>query len=215
MRTDRLNQLTIRMSGLRISAKLRLAYLGALFRQPVSEIDTTPAGTIASRLTTSANTIQLGISQQFAMAIQALSFTIGLYVVSFIKSALLTLVASAALPVMLIAYLSAVPFFMKYYNQSLKAKDAASSLAFEIFASIRIVTAFGAADRLARQHKSFMLEARKAEIKSAPWMGIILSPMFFATYASFALVFWFGIRQVTRGHIDGIGSIASKLFYGF
>jgi ABC-type multidrug transport system fused ATPase/permease subunit len=75
-----------------------------LFRQPVSEIDSTSPGKIASRLTTNTNIIQMGISQQFAMAIQAISFTVGLYVVSFIRSALLTLVASATLPVILISY---------------------------------------------------------------------------------------------------------------
>ena len=94
----------IRMSGLRISARLRLAYLKALFQQPVSQIDSTSPGKIASRLTTNSNTIQMGISQQFSMGIQAVSFTVGLYVVSFIRSALLTLVASATLTIILISY---------------------------------------------------------------------------------------------------------------
>jgi ATP-binding cassette subfamily B (MDR/TAP) protein 1 len=97
-------QLTVRISGLRISAALRLAYLRALFAQPVSVIDTISPGKVSTRITTSANTVQLAISQHFAMLFQSLAFTVGLYVVAFIKSPLLTLVASASLPFIVVAY---------------------------------------------------------------------------------------------------------------
>jgi len=102
-------QITIRISGLRMSAALRLAYLRALFAQPVSIIDTISPGKVSTRITTSSNTVQLAISQHFAMLFQSLAFTIGLYVVAFIKGWLLTLVASASLPFILIVYGSIVP----------------------------------------------------------------------------------------------------------
>lgn len=83
---------------MRISAALRLAYLKSTLAQPVALIDTISPGKISTRITTSSNTIQLGISQHFAMFFQSLAFTIGLYIVAFIKSWLLTLVASASVP---------------------------------------------------------------------------------------------------------------------
>lgn len=203
------------MSGLRISSRLRLSYLRALFQQPVSTIDSTSPGKIAARLTTNTNTIQMGISQQFAMGIQAIAFTIGLYVVAFIKSPLLTLVASASLPVILIAYGSAVPFVFKNFKAAEKHKDQASALAFEIFESIRIVSAFGAQGRLAKTHEEIIAKSTKIERKNGPLMGILMAPMFFAVYATFSLTFWFGIRQVIGGHLDGVGSITGQSFVQF
>ncbi|RDI87841.1 hypothetical protein Vi05172_g1888 [Venturia inaequalis] len=171
---------SIRISGLRISARLRLAYLKALFLQPVDDIDETSPGVIASRLTTNCNTIENGISQQFSFALQAISFTLGLYVVSFVKSFLLTLVASASLPIALVAYVFALPLLNKYYYQGETVKDEASTLAFEMFESIRIVLAFGAEDRLGAKHQEILKRAQVFDRKQAPLMGVIMAPMFLA-----------------------------------
>ena len=200
------------MSGLRISARLRLVYLTSLFKQPVSIIDSTSPGKIASRLTTNANVIQMGISQQLAAMIQSMALTLGLYVTSFIKGPLLTLVASASLPLTLILYSFCIPFVYKNQKKGEKYKEQASALAFEIFESIRIVTAFGAEKRLEDKHSSFILKAKALERANGPLMGMLMAPMFFSVYATFALTFWFGIRQVTHGHLDGIGSITVVLF---
>lgn len=66
----------VRISGLRISARLRQVYLEALFAQSVSMIDKMSLGTVSTRITTSSNSIQLGISQQFALFIQSVAFTV-------------------------------------------------------------------------------------------------------------------------------------------
>jgi ATP-binding cassette, subfamily B (MDR/TAP), member 1 len=200
------------MSGLRISARLRLTYLTSLFKQPVSIIDSTSPGKIASRLTTNANVIQMGISQQLSQLVQAIALTLGLYVTSFIKGPLLTLVASASLPLTLILYSVCIPFVFKNQKKGEKFKEQASALAFEIFESIRIVAAFGAEKRLEEKHSSFILKARESERANGPWMGMLMAPMFFSVYATFSLTFWFGIKEVTHGHLDGIASITVVLF---
>jgi ABC-type multidrug transport system fused ATPase/permease subunit len=186
--------------------------LKALFLQPVSAMDSssTSAGVIASRLTTNSNIIESGISQQFSLAIQAITFTIGLYIVSFIKSGKLTLIASVPLPFVLLAYGVALPFINKYYYQGEAIKEQASSLAFEIFESIRIVVAFSAEERLTAKHHSILSEAGQFDRKSAPLYGFLMSPMFIAVYATFSLTFWFGIKQYVKGKIDGIATIISK-----
>jgi ATP-binding cassette subfamily B (MDR/TAP) protein 1 len=195
------------MSGIRISARLRLVYLRALFRQPVSTIDETSPGKISTRLTTNSNTIQLGISQQFASLIQSLALFIGLYVTSFIKGPLLTLVASSSIPLSMLLYFFVVPIVFGNQRKSEKFKEKASALAFEIYESIRIVAAFGAEQRLADAHLKYLEEGRAIDRKTGPFMGLLMAPMYFGTYATFALTFWFGIKQVTHGHLDGIGSI--------
>jgi ATP-binding cassette, subfamily B (MDR/TAP), member 1 len=200
--------LCIRISGMRISSALRLAYIRALFAQPISMVDKVSPGKVSSRITTSANTIQLGVSQQFSLLIQAVTFTIGAYVVAFVKSALLTLVASACVPFIIISLGINVPFFIKIHKKTAEFLEEGSSLSFEIFSSIRIVVAFGAKERLHAHYSSAIDRAAENEKKCAPFMGMMMSPMFFATYATMALAFWFGIRQYTHHHLSGVGSIA-------
>jgi ATP-binding cassette subfamily B (MDR/TAP) protein 1 len=195
------------MSGLRVSAKLRLAYLTALFRQPVSVIDQASPGKIASRLTTNSNTIQKAISQQLAQLIQAIALTLGLYVTAFVKGALLTLVASSSIPLTIIIYSIAIPHAFGTQRKAEKIREQASALAFEVLESIRIVAAFGAEERLGTTHNDFLEKAKVLEKKNGVWTGFFFAPMFFSTYATFALTFWFGIKQVTAGHLAGIGSV--------
>jgi ATP-binding cassette, subfamily B (MDR/TAP), member 1 len=202
-----IGMLCIRISSIRISSALRLAYLRALFAQPIASIDKVSPGKVSTRITTSANTIQYGISQQFSLFIQAISCTIGVYIIAFVKSALLTLVASASLPFVLISHSIAITFCMKIHNRTGSMLDEASSLASEVFSSIRIVVAFGAEDRLHRRYKNILQDAARNEKKAAPYMGMMMWPMFFALYATFGLTFWFGIHQFVRGHVDSVGSI--------
>jgi ATP-binding cassette subfamily B (MDR/TAP) protein 1 len=202
-----ISQLSIRISGLRISTRLRLAYLEALLRQPVSAIDATSPGTIASQLTASSNMIESGISQQFSLGIQAIAFTLGLFIVSFIKNPILTLVAMSVIPMVMIPYFVAMPFVNKFWFWSEMVKGGATSLSYEIFESIRIVHAFGAQDRLGYAHQQMLTVAKGIDKKGAPLMGVMLAPMFLAVYLIFALTFWFGLKQYSKGKIDGISTI--------
>jgi ATP-binding cassette subfamily B (MDR/TAP) protein 1 len=198
---------SIRISGLRICARLRLEYMKALFRQSVSSIDEISAGAIASRLTANSITIESGISQQFSLGIQAISFTIGLYVVALVKNAVLTLVATVSIPIVLVAYMVALPFMYKYLQQGDAIRDQASSLVFEVFQSIRIVKAFGAENRLGRRHADIIRQSENIDRKQAPIVGMLMAPMMLAVYGIFAFTLWYGIKQYASGKIEGIGTI--------
>jgi ATP-binding cassette, subfamily B (MDR/TAP), member 1 len=186
---------------------MRLAYLRALFAQPVKTIDTISPGKVSTRITTSSNTIQLAISQHFSMFFQSIAFTVALYVVAFIKGWLLTLVASASLPFILITYGAVIPIFFTIHKKTEAFQEEASALAFEVFSSIRVVVAFGAEAKLARQHNELLDKAAKNEKRSAPFMGLMMAPSMVAMYGTFGLTFWFGIRQFTRGHIEDLNAI--------
>jgi len=140
------------------------------------------------------------------MLFQMLAFTIGFYVVSFVKSWLLTFVASASLPFILIVYGLLAPPFLKIHSVTEAIHEEASALAFEIFSSVRTVVAFGAEEKLEKQHGELLNKAAKNEKKAAPLMGLIMSPAMFSMYGIFGLTFWFGIRQYSKGKID-IGDI--------
>ncbi|KAI4631038.1 ABC-type transporter tr06 [Alternaria metachromatica] len=206
-----ISMLTIRISGLRISAALRLAYLRALFAQPISVIDTISPGKVSTRITTSSNTVQLAISQHFAILFQSLAFVIGAYVVAFIKGPLLTVVASASLPFILVVFGIILPPFIRIHKITEKHHEDASAMAFEMFSSVRILTAFGAEAKLARLHEALLDKAATNERRAAPLMGLVMSPMMIGMYGTFAIAFWFGIKQYSEGKGD-IGTIVVVLF---
>ena len=141
-----------------------------------------------------------------------MAFTIALYVVAFIRGWLLTFVASSALPFILLAYGLCVPAFIKIHKKTESLQEEASALAYEIFSSIRIVAAFGAETKLAKQHENLLDQAATNERKAAPWMGVMMTPHMVAMYGIYGLTFWFGIRQYTRGNLDDMGSIVVVLF---
>ncbi|KAL6160513.1 ABC-type transporter tr06 [Exserohilum turcicum] len=210
--TEKKVQFTIRISGLRISAALRLAYLRALFQQPVSVIDTISPGKVSTRITTSSNTVQLAISQHLTTVIQALAFIIGAYVVAFIQSPLLTLVASACMPFILIVSGIIIPPFMRIHKASEKYSDEATAVAFEMFSSIRVVVAFGAEAKLARQHEELLVKGAKNLRKAAPLTGLFFAPMMVGQYGTMGIAFWFGIKQYSEGKNTDVGTIVIVLF---
>ena len=59
-----ISMLIFRMAGLRMSAKLRSAYLKALFSLPVQVLDTLPSGQASNTITSTANVLQVGISDR-------------------------------------------------------------------------------------------------------------------------------------------------------
>jgi ABC-type multidrug transport system fused ATPase/permease subunit len=59
-----ISMLIFRIAGLRMSAKLRSAYLKALFSLPVQVLDTLPSGQASNTITSTANVLQVGISDR-------------------------------------------------------------------------------------------------------------------------------------------------------
>src|SRR5947209_5512250 len=88
---------SFRMTGIRISATIRMAYLVALFNQPISVIDKLPPGAAVDSLTTVANTIQIAISDKLGVLVQAIALIISAYVVAFKYSWALTLASSSVI----------------------------------------------------------------------------------------------------------------------
>nr|A0A348AXX9.1 RecName: Full=ABC-type transporter TR06; AltName: Full=KK-1 biosynthesis cluster protein 6 [Curvularia clavata]BBC83962.1 P-loop containing nucleoside triphosphate hydrolase protein [Curvularia clavata] len=207
-----ISMLAIRISGMRISAALRLAYLRALFAQPVSVIDTVSPGKVANRITTSSNIVQLAISQHFATLFQSLAFTVGLYVVALVKGWKLTLIASTGLPFILIVYGAMFPPFLRIHQITDKFQEEASAMAYEMFSSIRMIVAFGTESRLAKQHGVMLSKAASNEKRAAPLMGLTMSPAMVAMYGIFGITFWFGIKEYTKGRISSVGDITVVLF---
>lgn len=149
------------MSSIRIAAKIRIAYLEALFKQPISVLDTLPAGQTAFIITVTGNILQLGISEKLSMFIQSVTLVVAALVIASYYSWLLTLVTSSGLLVIVVFYFFSIPPLIKKWKEVEVADKMASSVASEAFGSIRIVVACGAEQKMANMYAGWVEEARR------------------------------------------------------
>jgi ATP-binding cassette, subfamily B (MDR/TAP), member 1 len=195
------------MTSIRISAALRLTYMQSLFAQPVSKLDELPAGAVVNTITSSSNTIQMSISDKLSVLLQSLALLIAAYAIAFRYSWALTLVASAPLLFILIAFSLTVPLVVKLQQRVDKADEKHASVAAEVFGSIRTVFSLSAERTLSNHYSWWVEESRKQALKTSLPFGIQIALMFFAMYSNFALSFWFGSRLYQNGSIASIGTV--------
>ena len=184
--------LAFRIIGLRISAKIRYEYLKALFALPVAVLDTVPTGQTSTTITSTANLLQLGISDKLGTLIQfsALMLTSIIVVSSvwlerphkilmyqaFTFSWALTLACCSVLVFIGLIYGFTVPLTMKLNKEVEFADEKASSIAGEALASIRMVIASGAESRVSRRYSGWVEESRKRGRKLDLVQGVMFSP---------------------------------------
>lgn len=200
-----------RMAGLRMSAKLRLEYLKALFMLPVSTLDTLPSGQASNTLTNTANLLQLGISEKLGMVIQFSSLLITAIIVAFTFSWSLTLVTSSVLVFVALVYGTVVPMIIKGQKEVDHADEKASSIAGEVLSSIRMIVACGAEDRVAKKYSGWITESKRRGLRMSPLIGVQFAPLFFSVYATMALCFWFGFKLYLQNDISSVGTIVIVL----
>jgi ABC-type bacteriocin/lantibiotic exporter with double-glycine peptidase domain len=164
------------MSSIRISAAMRIAYLKALFCQPISVLDTLPPGQTTAIITITANTLQTGISEKLSMLLQSISLVITALITAFRYNWLLTLVTSSGLLFIIVFYSITIPFLVKMMKEVEHADRMSSSIASEVFGSIRMVAACEAEGKMAKRYESWVQESRRRGLLMSPLVAIQQSP---------------------------------------
>lgn len=196
-----------RITGIKISAAVRMAYLTRLFNQPIAAIDKLPAGAATDSLTTAANTIQLAVSDKLGLLCQAIALLVAAYIIAFINSWSLTLVSSSVILFIFIVYGAITGPFFKLENAVLQSQTSASGVANEVFRAIRTVKSLCAEASVTERYARWVAQARKTGLKKSPITGLQFAPAYFAIYANMALTFWFGVKLYTWNDIPNNGTI--------
>lgn len=201
-----------RTISLRISAALRLSFLQALFAQPIKRLDEVSAGTVANTITSSANTIQLSISDRLSVLLQSLALVIAAFAIAFRYSWALTLATSSGILFVIVVYSITTPFIIRSVQHIEKADEKHATVAAEAVSSIRTVFALGAESKIITKYTKWVDESHKYAMKSAPQMGLQLAPLFFAIYACYSLAFWFGLKLYRDGNIGSVSEVIIVFF---
>ncbi|KAF5008271.1 hypothetical protein FDECE_5435 [Fusarium decemcellulare] len=202
-----INKFAFRMIGIRLSSAIRLHYLSRLFGQSIHVLDSMPPGYATSTITSTANVLQLGISEKLGIFVEFNATIVAAIVIAFTKNWSLTLVTSSVILFLLLVLGTILPFILKVNARITKAEGKAAAVASEALASIRMVAACGAELRIAEKYAIFVEETRKHGQLLAPLIGIQLGLIFFGTFSSFGLAFWYGTKSYLEGRVDNVGDI--------
>ena len=164
------------MCSMRISAEIRLEYMRSLFAQPISTLDILPPGQTAAIITITASTLQAGISEKLSAFLQSCSTVTSAFVIAMCYSWRLALVTSSGLVCIIITYAATTPFLVKTLNEVQHADIQASTVANEIFSSIRMIAACEAEKKMAKRYGRWVDESRRRGLKMSPLIAMQQAP---------------------------------------
>lgn len=171
-----ISYLGFRMSSLRISAAMRLEYMKSLFQQPISVLDALPPGQTAAIITITASILQMGISEKLGQFIQSVSLILSSLVIAFLYSWDLTLVTGSGLVFIVLIYVITTPIMVRVMNAVQEADIKASTVASEVFGSIRMVSACGAQHKMAEKYSQWVIESRRRGLAMSPVAAVQQAP---------------------------------------
>ncbi|OAA55388.1 ABC transporter, transmembrane domain, type 1 [Cordyceps fumosorosea ARSEF 2679] len=206
------NKFAFRMIGIRISSAVRLHFLQALFAQSIHVFDSMPPGFATNTITTTSNTLQLGISEKLGTFIEFNATIVAAVVVAFIYSWRLTLVTSSALVFIMLTIGVLLPIIVKGQGRTTKLESQSNSIASETFGSIRMIMACGAEMRIAEKYAAVIEDSRKNAQRTSPFIALQFGLVFFGVFAAFSLSFWYGSKSFLEGTLTDVGTIIVVLF---
>ncbi|KAI1461761.1 P-loop containing nucleoside triphosphate hydrolase protein [Annulohypoxylon moriforme] len=202
-----INKFCYRLIGIRMSAAIRLDYLRCLFGQTIHVLDSMPPGAAAGTITTTANTLQLGISEKLGTFVEFTVMIIAATIIAFVYNWALALVTCSVILFIMLTVGTIIPFYVKGTGRVTKAETKSASIASEAFSAIRMVVACGAENQVSKKFAVWADAAKKHGQKTAPLIAAQFSLVFFAFNAAFGLAFWYGSKSFVDGRLDSVGTI--------
>lgn len=206
-----INKFAFRMIGLRLSSAIRLHYLQVLFDQSIHVLDTMPPGYAVGTITSTSNTVQLGISEKLGIFLEYTSLILAAMIVAFTQNWELSLVTFSGVVFIMITLCVLLPIFIRNVKAQSKADFRAAAIASEAFGSIRMIMAYGAEKRTAARYAVEVDESKKHAQRISPIISTQFSLVFLGAFSSFGLAFWYGTKSFVEGRVDNVGTITIVL----
>lgn len=197
-------------TGGQVTQKIRENYLKAILRQNIAYFDQLGAGELTTRITSDTNLIQDGVSQKVGLTLTALATFITAFIVAYVKYARLAGICTSTIVALTLVMGVGSQFIIKYSKLSLEHYGAGDTVAEEVISSIRIATAFGTQEKLAKQYDSHLGLGEKYGIRLQISLSLIIGPMFAIMFWNYGLGLWMGSRYLVAGQVN-VGQILTVL----
>ncbi len=198
--------------GERVSADMRTAVFNNIVRLHPGYFETNRSGEIMSRLTTDTTLLQTIIGSSFSMALRSSMTMTGALVLMFITNLKLSLIITAAVPLVLAPILIFGRRVRRLSNQSQDSIASVGSYAGEIIQHIRVVQSytregFESAAFDAEVERAFAIARRRILQRSLLICGAIV-----LLFVGMAGMMWEGGQDVITGKMSP-GELGAFVFY--
>ncbi|XP_013931904.1 PREDICTED: ATP-binding cassette sub-family B member 5 isoform X2 [Thamnophis sirtalis] len=178
----------------RQTSRIRDKFFFAVLHQEMAWFDTTPIGTLNTRLTEDINTVHKGIGDKIGLIIQEFSTFLMGVIIGFVYGWKLTLVILSVTP--LIAVSGGI---WSYILSVLTAKELlayakAGSVAEEILSAIRTVIAFNGQKKAIARYDKNLEEALSIGTKKTITTNFSTGVSQFLMYGCYTIGFWYGTK---------------------
>ncbi|MCG8387826.1 MAG: hypothetical protein MJA30_19900, partial [Cytophagales bacterium] len=130
-------KLTIATTAIQTTKNMRIRLLERTLAQEISYFDSPQFGSISSLVTTSANSVNQGISEKLGLLVQAISTFFAAFIIAFIINWKLTFMIIGIVPLNIIITGICVALDTIVETKITKINSEGSNLAEEVFSSIR------------------------------------------------------------------------------
>ncbi|KAK4873210.1 hypothetical protein RN001_015239 [Aquatica leii] len=199
-------------TGSNQTLKIRDLFFDKILNQDIGWYDLNQTGDFASRVADDLKKIEEGIGDKVAIIISHIVVFVTCVLQALILSWELAVVCLASLPInlMTIGLISWVT--SKFTIQEVNAYGAAGVVAEETLSSIRTVVAFGGEQKEEKRYNKLIKLACDVNIKRSLYNGICVGATWVSVYASYALGFWYGVRQIVVNEDYNVRVMLTVLF---
>ncbi|CAF4895872.1 unnamed protein product [Rotaria sp. Silwood1] len=193
---------------------IRKKMFQSILRKEIAYFDIHKAGELNTKLIDNVDKIHDGIGDKIGSASQFMAtffcgLTMGKF--SFVNGWKLTLIMLSVSPFLFIS----VALFSKLASSltvtELEAYSKAGAIAEEVFSSIRTVLAYNGQEREEKRYEKHLDEAKINGIKKGAISGIFIGTLWFFSFCSYALGFWYGAKLI-RDEGYRIGDVCVVFF---
>lgn len=169
--------------------------------------DKNGGGSPVMQVTSNANLINQGFSEQLGFGIQGIATFVAAFCVAFAVQWKLTLITACIVPIALAVASVCSTIYMKREQRVLDIQSSAESLATEALGSVRTVHAFSASRHVVEMYRTLVGSAKDLSLSQCSIMAILFSSEFFCVTAGYSLAFWQGVRMHAKGEIEEPGDV--------
>ncbi|KAL4180822.1 hypothetical protein AMTRI_Chr12g234290 [Amborella trichopoda] len=202
-----------RLVGERSAQTIRREYLRAVLRQDMGFFDAdVNTGDIMHGISSDVAHIQEVMGEKMAHFMHHVFTFLTGYGVGFYRSWKIALVVLAVTPLMMLCGILYKALYVGLTAKEEVSYRKAGSIAEQAIRSVRTVFSFVAEEHLASKYAELLDKSVPFGVKIGFAKGAGMGVIYWVTYATWALAFWYGSILVAKGEIDGGAAIAC--FFG-
>ncbi|CAG9571821.1 unnamed protein product [Danaus chrysippus] len=206
------------LTGVRLTARLRVAAFRAMLRQEIGWFDdaVNGVGALCSRLAADAAAVQGATGTRIGALMQASATILIGILVSMYYTWKMTLVSLVSVPMVIIAVVLEGRVLAEGIAAIREASNKATTIATEAITNIRTVSAFCGEEGTLSRYKKAGGAARVAARSSLRWRGAVFAFGQTAPVAGYALALWYGGVLVAYGEVPykDVIKVSEALIFG-